>query len=168
MGLFSSSSDVRQTTSVVDQRFAAEGDNASANSVRLDGGIDGYINIGSDQVALASIFNTNELARGSNEIASEVLEASNEALLLSSNFLADTFSEVLNLTDQSLQRADTNIRAQQETTAQILAKEQESSDDRLIKIVTFGLIGAGAIVFIQAGGIKQFGDVFKAITGVFK
>ena len=161
MGLFSSSSKVNQTTQVFDERFAAEGDNASANSVRLSGGTRGDIIIGSDDVALASIFNTNELAKGSNEVAAGAIEASNEALLVASTFLADTFTDFLNVTDQSLQRADTNIRAQQQTTADLLAKEQESADDRLIRVVKFGLIATGAIVFIQSGGLKTVLGVFK-------
>lgn len=141
MGFSLFSSEAKQSTQVTDQRAGVEGSGTAISRPSASG--NGTLIIGSD------------------EIAGKAIAASTDALALSANFLGDAFTSFLNLTDKRLERADQNNAAVQEFAGEIISKEQETSDDRLMKIVTFALIGGVAIVAIRSGVIKDIVGAIK-------
>ena len=141
MGLFSSKSSSTTTTQVSDTSSGVQGGGTSVSAPYATAG--GTINVGSEVVA------------------SEAIQASKDALQIGTDFLETAFGEVLKLTDNRISSAEANIAATQKFAGELIQKEQESSDDRLIKIVTYAIIAGVAIVAFQSG-------LFKDIAGVFK
>lgn len=135
-GLFESSSKVDNKTSVSDQRIGAEGGDA----IRAQTAGQSTLVIGSDTVAVKAIDSVQASAR--------------DSLSASTGFLEKAFTEVLQLTDSRLKSADANFRSSQDFAANIIDKEQETSDDRLIKVVTGAMLGLVVIVAIQNGMLK--------------
>lgn len=134
---FNSSSSSSQATEVRDERVGADN---GATAFRATG--------------------TNTITVGSDDVAQLAIESSTNALTETTDFLATAFTQFLNTTDKSLERADSNLQAQQATTAQLLAKEQESSDDRLIKIFQLATFAAVGVVALRSGIFK---DIAKAV-----
>lgn len=129
----SSSSSSSSSTSTTDERIGADG---GASIARVESSGSGTITIGSD------------------DIASEAIKNSKDQLAVSTDFARTVFSQVLALTDKSLQSAESNIAASRDFAAGIIEKEQESSDDRLIKLVTYIMIAGVGIVALQSGVLK--------------
>lgn len=103
---------------------------------------------------------TDTLIIGSDDTAQLAIESTTNALTTSADLIQGAFSEFLNITDKRLERADQNIASQQATTAELLSKEQESADDRLIKLFQMVAIAGVAIVTVQSGLFK---DIAKAV-----
>ena len=136
-GLFESTTKSTTKTSVTDQRVGIEG---AGNVGRID--TTGSVIVSSDDVA---------------KLAIEAVETSaRDNLSVSTNFLEKAFTSVLKLTDTRLNSADQNFQKSQEFAAGIIAKEQETSDDRLIKVVTWGMVAAVIVVAVQSGALKGF------------
>lgn len=141
MGLFSflsPSSSSSQTTTVRDYRVGAENGSTAVHSV-----------------------NAENVTFGSDATAQMAIESSTNALTASTDFIGGALSSFFNLTDKRLDRADSNIAAQNQMTAELLQKEQESSDDRLIKIFTYAIVAGLGYTALKTG-------VFKDLKGVFK
>ena len=134
---FNSSSSSEQKTEVRDERVGA--DNA-ATAFRAEG--------------------TNSITVGSDDTAQMAIESSQNALTTSADLIGTAFSNFLNLTDKRLERADQNIAAQNQQTATLLEKEQESADDRLLKLVQIAAFAGVGVVAIQSGIFK---DIAKAV-----
>lgn len=118
--------------------------------------------VGADNGAVAfHSLNSDKVIFGSDETAQFAIEASTNALTASTDFLGSTFTKFLNLTDKRFESADRNQAAQQSLTANLLQKEQESSDDRLIKIFQYGIVAALGYTAIKSGIFK---DVVKAVS----
>lgn len=128
-----SSSASSSSSSVDDERIGADGGSSIA---RVESSGAGAITIGSDK------------------IASEAIKNSKEQLAVGTDFARTVFTQVLELTGKSLQSAENNISASRDFAAGIIEKEQESSDDRLIKLVTYIMLAGVGIVAIQSGVLK--------------
>jgi hypothetical protein len=135
---FNSSSSSSKATEVRDERVGADN---GATAFRAEG--------------------TNEITVGSDDTAQLAIESSTNALTATTDLIGSAFSEFLNLTDKRLERADQNIASQNAQTAELISKEQESSDDRLIKVIQIGVVAAVGVVLLQSGAIKD-------VTGAFK
>ena len=142
-GLFESKSSSVQTTqtttNVSDFRAGAEGGGSAITSPNFEG----------------------SLIVGSDAVASKAIEGSKDALVVSTNFLAETFGQFLSSVDRSQDRAQGNISAANQLFKEVIAEEQEGANDQLMGIVKLGLIAAVGIVLIQSGTIKDLGKVFK-------
>lgn len=131
----SSKSSSSQSTEVRDERVGADN---GATAFRASG--------------------TNTITVGSDDTAQLAIESTTNALTASTDFIGSALTNFFQLTDQSLQRADNNLRTQNQTAAELLREEQESSDDRLIKVFAI-VAGAGVVVVaLQSGALK---GVFK-------
>jgi len=135
---FNSSSSSSKATEVRDERVGADN---GATAFRAEG--------------------TNSITVGSDDTAQLAIESTTNALTTTTDLIGSAFSNFLNLTDKRLERADLNIASQNETTARLLENEQQTSDDRLIKVIQFAGLAAVGVVFIQSGALKD-------ITGAFK
>lgn len=135
---FSSKASSSQETEVRDERIGADN---GATAFRAEG--------------------TNTITVGSDDTAQLAIESSTNALTASTDFIGAALTNFFNLADKSLERADNNITAQQATTASLLAKEQESSDDRLIGLVKMAALAGVAIVALQSGAVKDIAKGFK-------
>jgi len=136
--LFSSKSSSSQTTSVRDERVGAENGAIAVRSVSAD-----------------------NVTFGSDDTAQMAIEASTNALTASTDFIGSALTSFFNLTDKRLDRADSNIASQNKMTADLLQKEQESSDDRLIKIIQYAMIAGLGYAVIKSGTIKNIVRSFK-------
>ena len=148
-----SSSSQSQATKVNDYRVGAEnggiaiGSQASAN-----------IRIGSDDVAIASLENQRALSDLAIDTA---FESTNNALRTGVDFVAGALSEFLNKSDAQLQRANSNVTASRQFAADLIADNTETSDERLIKIVRYGMGAAVIAITIQSGALNQLIGAFK-------
>lgn len=149
---FNSESSSQANTTVNDERFNVEA---------------GGIGFRGDSVAF-DINNENL----NDDVAQFAIESSTNALTESTDFLQSAFTEIINLTDSRLARADDNLstqnataaellRSQQEQASALIAQESESSDQRLIEIFKLGIVAGIAVFAIRSGAIKD-------ITGAFK
>lgn len=119
--------------------------------------------VGADNGAIAfrSANASNDIIFGSDETAQLAIEASTNALVASTDFIGSALTSFFNLTDKRLDRADNNIDSQNKLNAELLQKEQESSDDRLIKIIKYAMFAGLGYAAIKSG-------VFKDITRLVK
>ena len=158
--LFESKSTSTVSTKITDQRFGAS-EGASANRVDVIRSAGTTINVGSDDVAIAAI--------------DEIAENSLQNLRVTSGI----FEQFVGLADSRLKSADQNFAASQLLVRDIvsrdqdiardivtrgqyvIAKGQESADDRLLKIIKFSLLAGVSIFVIQSGALKT-------ITGAFR
>lgn len=145
----SSSSSSSKSSNVYDERVGSDN---GATAFRAEG--TNTISVGSDDVSQAAIF-------ASNDSAQMAIESSTNALTASTDFLSNAFTEVLNLTDKRLERADMNNASLQSFASGVINKSQESSDDRLIKLFQMIAIGGVAVVALQSGILKDLKGVFK-------
>lgn len=132
----SSTTTTSTSSTVYDERMGAE----SGNAIRTSG----PVYIGSDELAKA--------------VAEGAIKNSKETLTLGTDFVLSAFTRVLDLTANSLNSADKNVEASRNFAADIISKEQESSDDRLIKVISYVMIAGIAVVALQSGALK---GVFK-------
>ncbi|PCI54039.1 MAG: hypothetical protein COB36_11065 [Alphaproteobacteria bacterium] len=118
--------------------------------------------IGADNggIAVHSV-DADKVTFGSDETAQFAIEASTNALTTSTEFIGDALTSFFNLTDKRLESADRNQAAQQALTGSLLAKEQESSDDRLIKIFQYGILAFLGYAAIKSGAIKNITRAIK-------
>tara|TARA_B100001989_G_C24523661_1_gene457336 strand:+ start:241 stop:657 length:417 start_codon:yes stop_codon:yes gene_type:complete len=134
MGLFSSSSKSSNTTNITDQRIGADaGENSYA--FRADG-------------------SGNVVTVGSDDVAQFAIESSTKTLEQSTEFIGKALTDFFNVTDRSQEMAYNNIAANQQLTSELLQKNQESSDDRLIGVYQWAVIGILGFVLIQSGSLK--------------
>ena len=138
--LFSSKSSSSSSSSVRDERVGADN---NSNAVRSIGNAD-TITFGSDEVAGQAI--------------DAIRESTSNALTSTADVLQNVFDGFLTATDRSLERSNENLKANQTLSADLLRQEQESSDDRLIKVIGFALLSGVSIVAIRSGFLK---GVFK-------
>lgn len=121
--------------------------------------------VGADNGSLAFRENTGSVIIGSDELASQAIDQVTQntfdTLTASTDFIAEAFNTFLNFTDKRIDRADANVAATTQFTGDILKAQQETSDDRLIKIVQFAMIAGVGVVALQSG-------VFKDIAGAFR
>ena len=121
MGLFGGDSKTTTTQTVqnYDERFGAS---EGATAVRI-GSTVGNVVIGSD------------------DLAALALTTNKDALTLASKLMSETITKAFASSDNRASAAENNLTAAQQSSKEIIQKGQESSDDRLIKIV----MAAGAL-----------------------
>jgi hypothetical protein len=136
----SSSSSSSSSSDVFDERIGA--DNGSVAVREITGGDVTFQDLDAD-------------------VAQFAIDSSLRTLQASTDFLNETFTQVLNNSEKSVELANTNVAATRDFAASLIDKEQESSDDRLIKVLMYGSAAVVAVYAIQSGAIKD-------ITGAFK
>lgn len=147
MGFFDTSSSSSSTTTVKDYRVGSEGD---AGAISLGSASTGNIvNItnSSDDVAISAI--------------ESAYEGSSNALTESTDFLSETFTNVLSLLDRSEERAQANVLAATELAESIIDETTEDTNDQLIQLVKVGLIAAVIVFGIQSGYLKDLMGALK-------
>lgn len=112
----------------------------------------------SDNIAIASIDGQREV---SEKTIDTIYESTKNALTTTTDVIADAFSGFLNASDAQLQRANSNVKASRDFAADLIAENTESSDERLIKIVQYGMGAAVIVVLVQSGFLKDLRGVFK-------
>ncbi len=95
------------------------------------------------------------------DVAQFAIEGSTAALKTSVDFLGDTFSKVLTASEKSVERASNNVSATRDFAAGLIDKEQQTADDRLIKVMGFGATAVAVVFVVQSGAIKDLKGVFK-------
>lgn len=133
MGLFSSSKS-SSATSI----YNYDDDNAASEGSNIVTGIaaGASVTVGSDELAGFAI--------------DKVVQNSKDTLTLATDFLSQAFTKVLTQSDSRAAAAESNVAANQSLTRDLLQKEQETADDRLIKLVTIlGLTAAGIFYFTR-------------------
>lgn len=78
---------------------------------------------------------------GSDELAALTLASNKDALALATDLISETLGKAFSSTDNRAAAAENNLAAAQAAAKETIQKGQESSDDRLIKIV----MGIGAL-----------------------
>ncbi|MCB1557227.1 MAG: hypothetical protein KDJ15_07950 [Alphaproteobacteria bacterium] len=140
----SSSSASSSSSDVFDERIGA--DNGSVAIRELSGGNFSFRDT-SEDVANTAI--------------DAVRESSTQALTASTDFIGQAFSQVLSASEKSIDRAQSNLAATRDFAAGLIDKEQESADDRLLKLFQLVAIAGVGIVFLQSGALKDLKGVFK-------
>lgn len=101
----------------------------------------------------------------SEDVANTAIDAvrqnSTDALTASTDFIGEAFSQVISASEKSLDRAENNLAATRDFAAGLIDKEQETSDDRLVKLFQLVALAGVGIVALQSGALKD-------ITGVLK
>jgi hypothetical protein len=154
----SASSSQSQASKVTDQRAGVGGSGIAMGRTSVNDGGSITAVYGSDDVAIASIEGQRELSEKSIET---VYESTKNALTTTTDLISQAFTGFLNVSDNQLTRANQNVTASREFAANLIADNTESSDERLIKVVQYGMGAAVLVVLIQSGALKQ-------ITGAFK
>lgn len=170
MGFFSSKSSATTNLTQMDERVTFGGQGAALTDSIAHGNIS--LSVGSDDVAKRALQtaeyaiagmaenSSNSLAVNSQTInalkesTEESYGLATETLKIGSEFIRDTFGGILNLTDSRLKSADANVQASRDFAAEIISEEQESADDRLIKVVAMMGAGVLALYAIQKGVFK--------------
>lgn len=135
----SSKSKSENKTEVTDTRQGVQATNGTATALKTETGSFGDIKIGSDDVAQFAI------------------ESSTNALTETTDFLETAYTQILNLADNSLQRADKNVQAQQAQTNTLLTSQSESSEQRSFALIkTLALAGTALGAIMLAGKYKLF------------
>ncbi len=134
MGLFSSSKSSSSTYTTV-QNF--DDDNAADNGAVISLAEAGaHVTIGSDELAGFAI--------------DKVVQNSKDTLTLATDFLSQAFTKVLSQSDARAAAAESNVAANQSLTRDLMQKEQETADDRLIKLMTIlGVAGVAIFYFMR-------------------
>lgn len=138
LSFLSPSSSSSQSTTVHDERVGAEGGAIAVRQVSAD-----------------------NVIFGSDDTAQLAIQSSTNALTASTDFIGAALTSFFNLTDKRLQSADSNIAAQNKMTADLLEKEQESSDDRLVKIFTYAIVAGLGYTALKSGVLKDLKGIFK-------
>lgn len=128
-----SSSKSSSSSSVQDERVGAEGNATAFRST----GENAIITVGSDDTAQFAI------------------NSSTQALTATTNLIGDVFSKILNSTDTRQERAENNIAQQQRFSADLISNQSQTSDQRLINLMKYGLLAGVSIYAFKSGIITK-------------
>ncbi len=91
---------------------------------------------------------------GSDNVANNALNASQNFLATSTDFLDKQITNVLTILDHRGDAADMNAQAAQKIASEAINQSQSTDTDKILKFITVVLVAGVAIVAIKSGVIK--------------